>query len=64
MSNGETFILGVIVGMLFLFAISFLPLSVEYKYYAAIDACEEGLPRNQNCVINAIPDVPNNGVKK
>ena len=55
MSETKIFLVGVFVGvMVFAVAIIAIPGSAIRNYHSAIDLCQEGLPRNQTCVITAI----------
>lgn len=48
--------LGFAVGVIFLMVIiKFLPDSKIEKYNSAIEQCEKTLPRNEHCVIVAVP---------
>ena len=57
MSDGLcVFLGGALIGiMLFTATLMQLPFGVLHDYHEAIDLCQEGLPRNQTCVITAIP---------
>jgi len=58
----DNIIIGIVaLGMIIFIGLIVSPIGVAGKYHAAIDACEAELPRNQKCVINAIPDVSNDG---
>lgn len=55
----NNFVMGVFVGLvIFTVLLRIIPASNVYKYIAAIEACENSLPRDQNCKINAIPKEP------
>jgi hypothetical protein len=60
--NRDTGLESFAVGCLFTFVLMFMllkyvPASITYQYYAAIDECEQNLARDNHCVITAIPVV-------
>ena len=49
------FCLGVIVGVIVVVLLNVLPWSYVAKAKAAVRECESTLPRNEECVITAVP---------
>lgn len=61
MSNGTAlFFLGLAIGAFLAFWVTVIVINIPdsklYKYHEALRVCEQDLPRNQHCIISAIPD--------
>lgn len=53
--DGALFILGIMAGILLMSAVFFYtPGTIIDKEFAALEACEKNLPRDQRCIINVI----------
>ena len=60
MDNSDIFSLiglGMVIGVALSASTRLIPNSVLYTYYEVIKQCEAELPRDQHCVITAIPEV-------
>lgn len=60
-NNSETvpisIMFGIIIGIMFTVVLyEFLPASTKVKADSVIELCEQNLPRNQHCVLTAIPE--------
>ena len=55
------FDLGLITGLILAVLVTILgryaSAGILYEYYNAIEQCEAELPRNQSCIITAVPEV-------
>lgn len=58
--NSDFSILFLLIGVLMGFVlVNFFPGSLLKTAKTAIEECEKNLPRNQHCIINAIPESKN-----
>jgi hypothetical protein len=58
MSNGEegtAFVAGLIVAAVTITALNFLPSSYRTMAADALEECQKSLPRDQTCVVVAVP---------
>lgn len=60
MNTAEFFFVSLIISWVALVCVAVIPDNSNYNLvHNALEKCEKNLPRNQKCVITAIPEVKN-----